>query len=151
MEETEQHITALPRCAASLQERFAGRRRTIEVALGFGDESKDAQRVDRQPDLSLRVEARDTRVGGWRRVIEPPQRRQVPGDDQVVQGQLPAVYRRFQQIVRLAQRVERSPELVCAHKHRGVEHQCLRSTNPIVAGRQRGDRLFAFEHSRRWA
>ena len=60
MEETEQHITALARCAASLQERFAGRRRTIEVALGFGDESKDAQRVDRQPDLSLRVELTPT-------------------------------------------------------------------------------------------
>jgi len=119
--------------------------------LGFGDESKDAQRVDRQPDLSLRVEALDTRVGGWLRVIEPPQQRQVPGDYQVVQGQLPAVYSRFQQIVRLAQRVERSLELVRAHKHRRAEHQCLRSTNPIVAGRQCGDRLFTFENSSRWA
>jgi hypothetical protein len=42
------------------------------------------------------------------------QQRQVPGDYQVVQGQLPAVYSRFQQIVRLAQRVERSFELVRA-------------------------------------
>ena len=69
MEETEQHITALPRCAGSLQERFVGRRRTTEVTLGFADEGKNAQRVDRQPDLSLRVEALDTRVGGWLRVI----------------------------------------------------------------------------------
>jgi hypothetical protein len=119
--------------------------------LGFGDEGKDAQRVDRQPDLPVRVEALDARVSGLLRVIEPPQQRQVPGDYQVVQGQLPAVHSRFQQIVRLTQRVERSFELVRAHKHRGTEHQRLRSTNPIVAGRERGNRLFTFENSSRWA
>jgi Domain of unknown function (DUF4386) len=44
-----------------------------------------------------------------------------------VQGQLPAVYSRFQQIVRLAQRVERSLELVRAHQHRSAEHLLLGS------------------------
>ena len=91
---------------ASLQERFVGRRGSIEVPPGLGDAGEGVQRRDDQQDLALGVEAFEARTGGWLGVLQPPQRHQVPGDDQVVHGEEPAVASRFQQIVGLAQELE---------------------------------------------
>ena len=69
------------------------------LARAFSGETTDQ-------DLSLGVEALEARAGGWLRVLQPPQRQQVPGDDQVVHGEEPAVASWFQQVLCLAQSVE---------------------------------------------
>ena len=64
------------------------------------------QRRDDHQDLSFGVEALQARPGGWLRVLQPPQRHQVPGDDQVVDREEPAAASWFQQILCLAQGLE---------------------------------------------
>ncbi len=46
------------------------------------------------------------RTGDWLGIFQPPQRQQVPRDDQVVHAEKPAVAGWFQQIPGLAQGVE---------------------------------------------
>ena len=128
-----------------------GRRRPIEVASGLGDTGQDVQRVDRQPDLPFGVETLDAGARGRFRFVEPPQQGQVPGDNPVVQCQQPAVHGWLQQVVRLAEGVKRSFELLHAHQHRGEANERVRSTGPVLACTQRADRRFTLEHRSRGA
>ena len=105
-DQAERHLQRLAGGPAPLQQRLVGRRGSIKVPPGLGDAGQRVQRRDDHQDLSLGVETLQARPGGWLRVLQPPQRDQVPGDDQVVDREEPAVASWFQQILCLAQGFE---------------------------------------------
>ena len=103
-----------------------GRRRPIEVASGSAIPARMfSGSTDNQTSPSA-FETLDAVARGRLRFVEPPQQGQVPGDNPVVQCQQPAVRGWLQQVVRLAEGVERSFKLLHAHQHRSEANERCR-------------------------